>query len=57
MKTFFCSLFVLLISTAAAFAQLPTDLKNSDLGPTVPPMRVRPGYRVTRAVPDKQFKD
>src|SRR5688572_32893008 len=41
----------------AAFAQLPTDLKDSDLGPGVPAMRVRPGYRVTRAVPDKQLKD
>ena len=42
--------FVLL--PAGASAQLPSDLKDSDLGPGVPPMRVRPGYRVTRAVPD-----
>jgi glucose/arabinose dehydrogenase len=61
MKTLPCLLFMFvlvpLLATAAAFAQLPTDLKNSDLGPTVPAMRVRPGYRVTRAVPDKQFKE
>jgi glucose/arabinose dehydrogenase len=44
------------MSSAAAFGQLPKDIK-SDLGPDVPPMRVRPGYRVTRAVPPKQFKD
>ena len=47
--------FVLLPSRASA--QLPTDLKDSDLGPGVPPMRVRPGYRVTRVLPDKQLKD
>jgi glucose/arabinose dehydrogenase len=35
-----------------SLAQLPPDLK-SDLGPGVPPLRVRPGYRVTRALPDK----
>jgi glucose/arabinose dehydrogenase len=34
------------------FAQLPPDLK-SDLGPGVPNFRVRPGYRVTRAIPEK----
>jgi glucose/arabinose dehydrogenase len=42
------SLFVLL-SLHAALAQLPPDVK-SDLGPDVPAIRVRPGYRVTRAV-------
>ena len=29
------------------------DLSKSDLGPDVPAFRVRPGYRVTRAVPSK----
>lgn len=50
--------FILAVTTLAcpSFAQLPQDLK-SDLGPDVPPMRVRPGYRVTRAVPAKQWKD
>src|SRR5256885_3305268 len=32
-----------------AIAQLPADLK-SDLGPNVPAFKVRPGYRVTRAI-------
>src|SRR4051812_42517615 len=41
-----------------ANAQLPPDTK-SDLGPDVPAFRVRPGYRVTRALPPKvsQVKD
>src|SRR5438094_7092086 len=34
-------------------AQLPSDLKNSDLGPGGPAFRVRPGYRVTRALAPK----
>src|SRR4051812_22084991 len=34
----------------SAWAQLPADLK-SDLGPGVPAFKVRPGYRVTRALP------
>src|SRR4051812_30886434 len=34
-----------------ARAQLPDGLK-SDLGPGVPNMKVRPGYRVTRAIPE-----
>ena len=45
-------LFAALIGCAAALpaeAQLPPDLK-SDLGPDVPAFRVRPGYRVTRAL-------
>src|SRR5438067_339862 len=33
-------------------AQLPSEFK-SDLGPDVPAFRVRPGYRVTRALPAK----
>src|SRR4051812_48478001 len=37
--------------------QLPADLK-SDLGPDVPAFRVRPGYRVTRALPrDLKLRD
>lgn len=39
-----------------AHAQLPDGVK-SDLGPTVPAFRVRPGYRVTRAVADKALKN
>lgn len=50
------ALLLLLAPAPAALAQLPTDLKDSDLGPGVPAMRVRPGYRVTRALPDKQLK-
>src|SRR5438094_6109746 len=42
-----------LVLCAASRAQLPPDLK-SDLGPGVPAFRVRPGYRVTRVLPDKQ---
>jgi glucose/arabinose dehydrogenase len=38
--------------TTAAFAQLPADTQ-SDLGPGVPAFKVRPGYRVTRALPAK----
>jgi glucose/arabinose dehydrogenase len=39
----------------AAFAQLPDGLK-SDLGPGVPNMKVRPGYRVTWAINPKNVK-
>src|SRR5688500_18415980 len=46
---------LLLLAPAAALAQLPAETKSA-LGPGVPPMRVRPGYRVTRALPDKQLK-
>jgi glucose/arabinose dehydrogenase len=41
---------------ATAQAQLPPDLK-SDVGPDVPKITVRPGYRVTRAFPDKKLKE
>src|SRR5947207_13988004 len=37
-------------------AQLPADVK-SDLGPDVPAFKVRPGYRVTRAVADKKLRN
>jgi glucose/arabinose dehydrogenase len=37
---------------APAPAQLPATLP-SDLGPAVPAFKVRPGYRVTRALPEK----
>ncbi|MEA2708799.1 MAG: hypothetical protein QOF78_1400 [Phycisphaerales bacterium] len=50
-------LWLLILAPTTALAQLPTDLQKSDLGPGVPAMRVRPGYRVTRALPDKQLKD
>src|SRR5437773_10019959 len=39
-----------------AIAQLPADLK-SDLGPNVPAFKVRPGYRVTRAVVEKKLRN
>src|SRR4051794_7431769 len=41
--------------STVTFAQLPADLK-SDLGPDVPAFKVRPGYRVTRAVPDDAIR-
>ena len=37
-------------------AQLPPDVK-SDLGPDVPAFKVRPGYRVTRALPARKLKN
>jgi glucose/arabinose dehydrogenase len=45
----------IVLSPAPLPAQLPPDVK-SDLGPGVPPLKVRPGYRVTRALPDKVLK-
>jgi glucose/arabinose dehydrogenase len=45
----------LLVPAASLRAQLPPDVA-SDLGPDVPALKVRPGYRVTRAVPEKQLK-
>src|SRR4051812_33054054 len=45
----------LVFVTSRAFAQLPADVK-SDLGPDVPAFKVRPGYRVTRALPAKAVK-
>ncbi|MGB7158687.1 MAG: hypothetical protein WBD40_11510 [Tepidisphaeraceae bacterium] len=42
----------LLLIPSVSRAQLPDGLK-SDLGPGVPNMKVRPGYRVTRAIPEK----
>src|SRR4051812_9963557 len=60
----FCRPLIVLLALACVFpltpavAQLPPDTK-SDLGPAVPAFRVRPGYRVTRALPPKvsQLKD
>jgi glucose/arabinose dehydrogenase len=43
------------VVATAALARLPADVK-SDLGEGVPPLKVRPGYRVTRALPDKVLK-
>src|SRR5216117_3195742 len=40
------------VLVSAAFAQLPPDVK-SDLGEGVPAFKVRPGYRVTRALPER----
>ena len=48
--------FILSMSAVRAFAQLPPDVK-SDLGPDVPAFKVRPGYRVTRALPNKKVKN
>jgi glucose/arabinose dehydrogenase len=45
------SLVLFFFLTVPAIAQLPPDLPNSELGPDVPAFRVRPGYRVTRALP------
>lgn len=42
----------LLDACRVSMAQLPADVQ-SDLGPDVPAFRVRPGYRVTRALPDR----
>src|SRR5437773_1114506 len=39
-----------------AVAQLPAEIK-SDLGPNVPALRVRPGYRVTRAIAEKKLRN
>jgi len=50
--TFLLALFA---PTLPALAQLPPDVK-SDLGPDVPAFRVRPGYRVTRVIPNKALK-
>src|SRR4026208_329176 len=44
-----------LVLASSPFGQLPPDMK-SDLGPDVPAFRVRPGYRVTRVVPNKAIK-
>ena len=44
------------VVVSVAFAQLPGDLK-SDLGEGVPAFKVRPGYRVTRAVPEKKLRE
>ncbi len=49
---FHASLGLLLIPQI--FAQLPPDLK-SDLGPDVPNFKVRPGFRVTRALPQHKL--
>src|SRR5262245_55885802 len=47
---------IALTFSTTAFAQLPADVK-SDVGPDVPAFKVRPGYRVTRVVPDKALRD
>ena len=57
LRMFSCLVLASLLIASSTLAQLPADLKDSDLGPGVPAMRVRPGYRVTRALPDKQLKD
>jgi glucose/arabinose dehydrogenase len=49
-------LFCILAMTVCgiAQAQLPPDVK-SDLGPNVPEFKVRPGYRVTRVLPEHKL--
>src|SRR5215208_3062536 len=42
----------LICFSGVASAQLPSNIP-SDVGPDVPPFKVRPGYRVTRALPEK----
>src|SRR5688500_9784 len=54
MKPFAFSFIALIASSV--FAQLPDSIQ-SDRGEDVPPMKVRPGYRVTRVVPDKAIKE
>src|SRR5438067_3122662 len=53
-RTVAALLVIVLFALAASLAraQLPADVK-SDLGEGVPPLKVRPGYRVTRALPAK----
>src|SRR4051794_5534985 len=47
---------LVLVGGSSAQAQLPPEIK-SDLGPDVPAFKVRPGYRVTRALPNKKVKN
>src|SRR3954462_13790391 len=54
MKPAIASIAILTLCTVS-FAQLP-DGVQSDLGEGVPALKVRPGYRVTRAVPDSAIK-
>jgi glucose/arabinose dehydrogenase len=53
----FVSLTFIIFAAAAApsLGQLPADTK-SDVGEGVPAFKVRPGYRVTRALPDKKIR-
>jgi glucose/arabinose dehydrogenase len=54
-KTSLCAAMIAIVPTVAV-AQLPPDVK-SDLGPDVPALRVRPGYRVTRALPARALSE
>jgi glucose/arabinose dehydrogenase len=54
MKTVFALMVISL--TCTSFGQLPAEVK-SNLGPNVPAFKVRPGYRVTRVVPDRALRD
>src|SRR3954467_4564031 len=47
---------IFFLCAPCALAQLPNDVK-SDLGPDVPAFKVRPGYRVTRALPAKKLRN
>jgi len=47
---------VVVTLATTAFAQLP-DSSKFDLGDTVPQFKVRLGYRVTRAIPQKQLRE
>jgi glucose/arabinose dehydrogenase len=53
--TCFVTSIVCLLLVTAARAQLPDGL-TSDLGPGMPNMKVRPGYRVTRAIIPEKVK-
>jgi len=46
----------LVLFTSATMAQLPDGIK-SDVGPDVPAFKVRPGYRVTRALPPRAIRE
>src|SRR3954468_8514372 len=47
---------IVMIGALDIGAQLPNGI-NSDLRPDVPAFKVRPGYRVTRALPAKKIKN
>src|SRR3954465_1024231 len=47
---------VIFLLATSTFPHLPADTK-SDLGDNVPQFKVRPGYRVTRAIPEKKLRE
>src|SRR3954465_13231872 len=52
----FMLLVAVLVTVFKASAQLPNGTQ-SDLGPDVPEFKVRPGYRVSRALPAKKLRN